>query len=195
MNTVIYVAEITGDDLSGYIAKFPDLPSLAIRASTMAQLLRDARTSLLRELANRENSGEDWPEPTSTAMLREGVATGALLMLIDVQVDDTPIRVNISIGERLLQRLDEAAGAQDMSRSGFIAAAVRRQLEYMAGVEVSSQRLYDEVASVARHVTDAIGPSSTFGRAIAELDQRAIDGLRSITSMIGKGARRTEKED
>ncbi|MHB8285891.1 MAG: type II toxin-antitoxin system HicB family antitoxin [Caulobacteraceae bacterium] len=195
MSTVIYVAEITGDDLSGYRAKFPDLASLTVGAPGLVQLLRDARTSLLRELASRENAGEDWPPATSMDVLRQGAEAGALLMLIDVQVDDTPIRVNISIGERLLQRLDEAAGAQDMSRSGFIASAVRRQLEYTAGAEASSQRLYEEVASVARHVTDAIGPSSTFGRAIAELDQRAVDGLRSLTSMIGKGTRRSEKED
>ena len=191
MTTIVFVAQASGDEASGYRAKFPDLPALVIDAVDIASLLRDARAGLLRELRALEAAGDAWPTPTTmTTFHQRGEHAGDTLLLVDVQVDDPPLRVNISIGERLLKRLDEAATAQDMSRSGFIAAAVRHRLGESPSAkptsfETSAQRLQEEVASVARRVNEAVGPDSTFGRAVAELDIRALEGLRSLTSMIG----------
>ena len=200
MTTIVFVAQVSGYEESGYRAKFPDLPSLVINAVELASLLRDARAGLLRELRALEAAGDAWPSPTTMAALHQSPEhTGETLLLVDVQVDDPPLRVNISIGERLLKRLDEAATAQDMSRSGFIAAAVRHRLGEAPSAkplffEASTQRLQEEVASVARRVNEAVGPDSTFGRAVAELDIRALEGLRSLTSMIASKPREPDHD-
>ena len=191
MRTIVFVAQASGDEASGYRAKFPDFPALVTNAVDIASLLRDARAGLLRELRALEAAGDAWPTPTTmTTFHQRAEHAGDTLLLVDVQVDDPPLRVSISIGERLLKRLDEAATAQDMSRSGFIAAALRHRLGEFPSAkptsfETSAQRLQEEVASVARRVNDAVGPDSTFGRAVAELDVRALEGLRSLTSIIG----------
>ena len=111
-------------------------------------------------------------------------------MLIDVQVEETPVRVNISIGERLLRRLDAAAEAQTMTRSGYIAAAVRQRLgdaETGERAGAGGQRLWEEVSDLRRRVNEAIGPDSAFGRTLADLDARALEGLRAFAAGRGGG--------
>ena len=104
-----------------------------------------------------------------------------MVVLVDVQVEDTPVRVNISIGERLPSRLDAVAAEHGMTRSGFIAAAVRRRLEgepRRAVDDDTVERLRREVANIGRRVNETLGPDSEIGRTLAELDDAATDGLR-----------------
>ena len=120
------------------------------------------------------------------------------LMLIDVQIEDAPVRVNISIGERLLKRIDDAAASQSMTRSGFIAAAVRHRLGDETGPEpaagMDTQRIYDEVVALGRRVNDALGPDSAFGRTLTEWDNRALDGLRKLAGDVASAVGRRSPE-
>ncbi len=194
MPVTVYPALVTGDQPRGYRAAFVDFPNASVTEPGWAELLKAARERLLHELSELERSGRDWPAATSVETLGPLQAGGAVVLLVDVQVDDTPVRVNISIGERLLRRLDEAAQAQNMTRSGFIAAAVLQRLgeDGAARGEPSggSQRLFEEVAEMGRRVNEALGPESTFGRAVAELDARALDGLRVLADNVASAVKR-----
>ena len=187
MTTIVYVARARGGAEQNYTATFPDLPDLSVTAVALPDLLRDARAQLSQALKRLEAAGEAWPTPSTLEALSAEPVTGDLLLLIDVQVEDAPVRVNISIGERLLRRLDEAAEAHDMSRSGFIAAAVRRRLGEDGADR--SQRLHEEAASLGRRIQDAVGAGSPLGRAITDLDSKALDGLRTLSALIGAKAR------
>ena len=193
MPVAVYPALVTGDQAQGYRAELVDFSDTCANASGAADLLQAARERLLAALTGLEHEGRDWPTPTLVETLAQRLqAAGAVLMLVDVQVEETPVRVNISIGDRLLRRLDQAAEAQSMSRSGYIAAAVRERLEEMgAGPEASgSQRLFEEVAEVRRRVNDALGPDSVFGRAVSELDARALEGLRALADNVASAVKR-----
>lgn len=197
MPVVVYAAVITGDQAQGYQASFPDLPGVVVTASGANELIRSAREGLLQELNRLERAGSDWPSATPIERLREeGRAGEGAVVLVDVQIEDTPVRANISIGERLLKRLDEAAEAQDMTRSGFIAAAVRQRLGdegAKPGVEgFASQRLYEEVAAMGRRLNETLGPDSTVGRTLADLDARALEGLRKLTELASGVGRRSK---
>ena len=194
MATLVYPALVTGDHAQGYHANLVDFEQLTPSAASPAELLTAARDLLLGALTRLEKAGRDWPAATPVEALGER-AGGAIVMLVDVQVEDPPMRVNISIGERLLRRLDQTAEAQNMTRSGFIAAAVRQRLGDQAsdetiGERASSQRLLDEVAEVGRRVNEALGPDSAFGRTLADLDARALDGLRLMAENVGAMVKR-----
>ena len=195
MPVAVYPALVTGDQGRGYQADLVDFPGAVVAEPGWMELLKAIRARLLQDLEALEREGVDWPAPTSVETLGPKLqAAGAALLLVDVQVDDTPVRVNISIGERLLRRLDEAAQTQNMTRSGFIAAAVLQRLgEDRASRSEGapgSQRLFDEVAEVGRRVTDALGPESAFGRAVAELDARALEGLRTLADNVASAVKR-----
>ncbi len=196
MAVAVYPALVTGDQIQGYRGELVDFPEVSLHEANSADLLAAARARLLEALSALEKRGGDWPVATPVEALSERVQTaGGVLVLVDVQVEETPVRVNISIGDRLLRRLDDAAEARSMTRSGYIAAAVRQRLgdggpqgEAMSGF--NTQRLFDEVAEVGRRVNEAVGPESAFGRAITELDGRAFQGLRvmaeNVTSAVNR---------
>jgi metal-responsive CopG/Arc/MetJ family transcriptional regulator len=52
--------------------------------------------------------------------------------LVPVEMPGRSVRTNITLDEGLLARLDAAATAEGMSRSGFIAQAVRDRLRVPA---------------------------------------------------------------
>ena len=201
MPVTVYPALVTGDQAQGYRAELVDLPGVAVTEASSADLLRVSRERLLAALTALETAGRDWPVATPVEALGERLqAERAILLLVDIQVEETPVRVNISIGDRLLRQLDEAAEAQSMTRSGYIAAAVRHRLgapgAQAGGVNGPvSQRLFEEVAEVGRRVNDALGPESAFGRAVAELDTRALDSLRMLAGNVSSAVKRRGRED
>ena len=185
MTTILFVALATPDAQAGYRATFPDLPECVVQAPDLAALLLGARQALAAQLQQRADSGETWPKPTPIEAISP--TPGVIPILVDVNVEDTPVRVNISMGERLLERLDAAAEAKGMTRSGFIAQAVRVSLGERGPVpefEAATRRLQDELRTLVRKVNDSVGPNSTFGRRMAELDDQIYEGVRNAADSV-----------
>ena len=185
MTTVLFVALATGDVAQGYRATFPDVPDCVVQAGNLPELLVEARQMLATHLQRTEDAGEPWPEPTPIE--RIAATAGAIPLLVDVSVEDTPVRVNISLGERLLQRLDAAAEARGMTRSGFIAQAVRHSLGERGATpdfEPLMRRVQDEFRSLSRRINDSLGPDSSFGRRMSELDDQILDGVRNAADSV-----------
>jgi hypothetical protein len=197
MSTLFFAALVTGEQTSGYRATIPDLPDLAAQAQDLPSLLGELRRVALERLQSLADAGEAWPSATPIEAI--SAPAGAWALLVDVPVDDTPIRVNISLGERLLQRLDAAAEARGMTRSGFIAQAVRMSLgeQPRGGVEFDAmgRRIQDELAALGRRINESIGPESAFNRRMAEFDDRVLDGVRRAADNVSAAvARRKEAQ-
>lgn len=197
MSTQFFAALVTGDQASGYRATVPDLPDIAAEAADLGQLLSEVRRVALQRLQSLADAGETWPAPTPI----EAVVAppGAWVMIVDIPVEDAPVRVNISLGERLLQRLDAAAEARGMTRSGLIAQAVRFSLGEQAhgGADVGAmgRRIQDELAALGRRINDSIGPESAFSRRMTELDDKVLEGVRRAADNVSAAvARRREAQ-
>jgi predicted RNase H-like HicB family nuclease len=197
MNTVVYPAIAEGDRQAGYRAVFPDLPGCTASGADMGELLvhaREAASAHLKALADKD---EDWPEPTP--MERLGARPGALVM-VDVTVEDAPVRVNLSIGERLLKRIDTAAQARGMTRSAFVAAAARASLgepepraRPTADFEAATRRLQEELSAMGRKLSDSLGPDSAFSRHMAELDVKIYDTIQRTADNVSAAMARRKK--
>jgi predicted RNase H-like HicB family nuclease len=194
MSTILFVALATARADGGYRATFPDLSECVVEAPDLARLLAGAREALLARLQQLADGGEAWPTPTPIQQIQP--QPGVIPVLVDVSVEDTPVRVNISLGERLLQRLDTAAEAKGMTRSGFIAQAVRTSLGERGPAwefEAATRRLQDELSSLVRKVNDSVGPNSAFGRRMAELDGHIFESVRNAADSVSAAmARRRE---
>lgn len=197
MAAVLYFAVVTPSPEGGYAAEFPDLPGVHVAGPDMGALLAAAREAVLAQLQALADDGQEWPKPTPGDLLRPDPPAFALV--VDVHVDDPPVRVNISIGEQLLKRLDAAATARGASRSGFIAQAVRASLgeKVSAGpdFETAARRMQDELSALGRKLTDSLGPNSTFSRTMADFDDRVTETVRKAADSVSAAmARRREAE-
>ena len=193
MSTLHFVALVKGSQEAGYTASFPDMPACSARGADVAGLIVGARRAVLDHLQALADAGEAWPKATPIEQL--GVEPGVIAILIDVAIDDPPIRVNVSLGERLVQRLDAAAEARGMTRSGFIAQSVRMSLgeQPRNDFEGAGRKLQDDFTALARKINDALGPNSTFEKRMADLDDRFYDGVRRAADSVSAAmARRRE---
>lgn len=207
MPNLVFVALATGDQQSGYQAKVPDLPGLAVSGGAIADLVAAAREAILAELQRLGDDGQEWPRPTPAEAVR--AAAGEIPFLIDISVEDAPVRVNISIGEQLLKRIDQAAEARGMSRSGFIASAARTALGEKIGsgtgadFDAIARKLQDEWSVLGRKITESLGPDSAFNRSVNDFDARVTETIRKTADGISAAmarrrdaeARRSPKED
>jgi predicted RNase H-like HicB family nuclease len=185
MTTLLFVALATTDPAVGYRATFPDAPDCAVQARDLVELLQSARQAISAHLQRTADAGESWPTPTPIETIT--LAPGVIPLLVDVNVEDTPVRVNISLGERLVERLDAAAEAKGQTRSGFIAQAVRVALGERGPAndfEAATRRLQEELASLGRKINDSIGPESAFTRRMSELDQQVYEGVRKAADSV-----------
>ncbi len=194
MDTLVYIALVSGDSEGGYRARIPDLQDCRAEASSLAELLVNARKALSDSLCQLAETGESWPAAKPLEAFEP--EPGIMPILVDVAVDDRPVRVNISLGERLLQRLDAAAEMRGMTRSGLIAQAVRinlgEQSRSDSGFEAANRVLQDELSAIGRGINEAIGPESAFGRRMADLDDKLFEGVRKAADGVSSAMARRQ---
>ncbi len=123
------VAELADD--GGYGVFFPDLPGCTSAGSGIQEASTNAVEALSLHIAGMIDDKEQIPEPSAIdAKLPEWAAEAdeAFRFLVPVEMPGKVVRVNITLDEGLLSRLDAAAAADGASRSGFISIAVREVL-------------------------------------------------------------------
>ncbi|MER2266696.1 type II toxin-antitoxin system HicB family antitoxin [Methylobacterium oxalidis] len=116
-----------------YGASFPDFPGATTGADDLETLYRKAAEMLAFHVAGMVEDGVPVPELRSLDALRDDPlfredSAGAMIGLIEVDLPGRAVRVNISVEESLLRRIDRAAEAAGESRSGFLAQAARARL-------------------------------------------------------------------
>ena len=117
----------------GYGVVFPDFPGCVSAGETVQQAAEMAEEALSLHVEGMFEDGEPLPEPSPPdAPLPDWLADApgktVATVLIPVEVPGRTVRVNISLDEGLLARLDRAAAATGETRSGLIARAVREAI-------------------------------------------------------------------
>ena len=125
-----YIALIHKDADSDYGVSFPDLPGLATAGTDLDDARRMAEEALALHIEGMQEDGEAIPEPSSLETImsdrdnRDGVA-----ILVPVPAKAVKaVRVNVTLPEDELERIDRYAAERGLTRSGFLLRAAWREL-------------------------------------------------------------------
>ncbi|WP_430912478.1 type II toxin-antitoxin system HicB family antitoxin [Methylobacterium sp. sgz302541] len=114
-------------------ASFPDFPGATTVAGDLDTLYRKASEMLAFHIDGLVEDEEPIPAMRSIDEWRRdpafrAEAETAMIGLIEVDLPGRAVRVNVSLEEALLRRIDRAAEAAGESRSGFLARAAKARL-------------------------------------------------------------------
>lgn len=111
----------------------PDFPEIASVARSRDEIGGQASDALWTAIDARREDNEPLPPPCAEPwLLTKGWPTPAphLLFFVSVPAEPLPkaVRVNVSLDKHLLGQIDREADRRGMTRSGFLADAVKRSL-------------------------------------------------------------------
>jgi len=114
---------------------FPDLPGCVSAGTTVEEAIHGAREALALHVEGMIEDGLPLPTPSSVHAFGEEdfpdvTVETLLLMPVDVPISarEAPTRINVSLLPSLISRVDAAAEAEGMTRSGLLSIAARQWL-------------------------------------------------------------------
>ncbi len=123
-----YFALMHKEPASDFGVSFPDFPGCVTAGATPDEAANMAAEALALHIEGMVEDGDTIPEPATFDLIRDSEdAKGAAILA--VTVPDQPskvVRLNITLQERVLERIDKAAARRGLTRSGFIAVAANR---------------------------------------------------------------------
>lgn len=129
MRQVTYIAAFTPEPEGGYSVTFPDAPGAITQGEDANEALENAREALELMLEAHDEAGDALPEPRALDIVaREITAAGAIPFAITASAPSKATRINITIDEGLLDRINREVDTRGQSRSAFFADAARRAL-------------------------------------------------------------------
>ncbi|MCO4892644.1 type II toxin-antitoxin system HicB family antitoxin [Cupriavidus sp. WGtm5] len=118
-----------GDATHAHGVSFPDFPGCFSAADEWADIPANAQEAVEAHFAD----GEAIPAPSAVERwLNDPDYQGGVWMLIDIdlsRVNTKAVRVNISLPERLVHAIDDAAKSRHMTRSAFLALAAQHEMD------------------------------------------------------------------
>lgn len=127
---MLYPVYVHKEDNSAYGAAFPDIPGCFAAADDIQAL-----PSAAQEAVEAHFGADDDPIPSASApdawAEHPEYQDGGFWMLVDIdlsRVRSRAVRLNISLPENLVQRIDATARQRGQSRSAFLASAAEREM-------------------------------------------------------------------
>lgn len=126
---MLYPIYVHKDNGSAYGAEFPDFPGCFAAADELKDLPAAAQEAVE---AHFGTDNDPIPKPSSPdAFAKDKAYRGGFWLLVDVdlnKVRSRAIRVNISLPESLVGRIDNEAHRRGQTRSAFLAMAAEREM-------------------------------------------------------------------
>ena len=135
MSIVYFPAIVEGGKKKGYSVFFPDLPGCVSAGDTLQAAACNAEEALGGHLALTVEEGLDVPKPSEIDRIARDpdVKEVARILVRAVLPSDRVLRVNVTLPEDLLRRIDARTG----NRSRFLADAAERALRIRANSKAS----------------------------------------------------------
>ncbi len=127
-----YIALIRKDQDSDFGVDFPDFPGCVTAGSTLAEAREMAGEALRFHVDGMLEDGESLPEPQSLETImadRANLEAVACLVTLPEPPART-VRVNVTLPEHTLRRIDDWAKSRGLSRSAFLAEAALESIAH-----------------------------------------------------------------
>lgn len=116
-----------------YGISFPDFPGCVSTGRSIDEAMFKGEQALALHVAGMIEDGEALPELRSVAQLRADPEfrddfKKATIATVPIELPRRVARINISIDEGVLERIDRAAEAAGQSRSAFLVEAAKRRI-------------------------------------------------------------------
>lgn len=127
-----YIALIHKEANSGFGASFPDFPGAITVSETLEELRSMAEEVLAFHIEGMAEDGDEIPAPTSfdaislTEDFRDAVA---VLAIKAPDLANPAVRINITIPDQMLKRIDSYASQHGLTRSGFLVNAAKKEID------------------------------------------------------------------
>jgi predicted RNase H-like HicB family nuclease len=163
-----YIALIHKDPESDYGVSFPDLPGCVTAGVDLDDARRMAEEALALHLAGMAEDDEPIPEPSLLeAVMADRENRDAVAILVKAPpATAKAVRVNMTVPEDELERIDKFAAEHGMTRSGFLLYAAKKALRL---AEIAEGRGF------VRSETPANSAKS---------DARGADPLQELSEMV-----------
>lgn len=124
-----FIAIIEAGDAPGYSVFFPDLPGCTSAGDIIEEAARNAEEALGLHLRGMIEDGDEIPAPTRPEAIElDPDVHEVARFLVRGEAPSRSVRLNISLDESLVAKIDRAAAASATTRSGFLARAARKAL-------------------------------------------------------------------
>ena len=195
------VVALIDEDNGRFGVSFPDFPGCTTVARSLDHAVAKAGEVLAFHVEGLAEDGT-LPEPRTLGELRgdpqfrESVAN-ALAFLVPYAPPSRAMRINITMDEALLVRIDAAANAAGESRSGYLAEAAKRRLasEFVG----AAHERYTDAMTASNIPASRTDPKSLKGRAASMSAARlatengTIRRTGEVTLDVGRPPNQTNK--
>jgi predicted RNase H-like HicB family nuclease len=127
-----YIAVVYKEPASDYGVSFPDFPGCITAGKTIDEAKDLAYEALLLHWEGLREDGEPLPAPTNLEDIVDDPENADAMAFLVVSVPDAQgkaKRINITIPEETLRRVDSAAKRRGLSRSSFLTRAAQEVME------------------------------------------------------------------
>lgn len=129
MPVIYYPAIIDRTPNGFYGITFPDFPGCVSAGATVQETARKGEEALAAHVSFMMRDGDPVPEPTPMDAIKMDPEEGDVAcLLVRLELPGKVVRFNATMDEGLLVAVDQAAKQRGMTRSGFLADAVRHSL-------------------------------------------------------------------
>ncbi|TCS59964.1 type II toxin-antitoxin system HicB family antitoxin [Varunaivibrio sulfuroxidans] len=120
-----YIALLRKEEESDFAVEFPDFPGCVTAGTTLDEAKDMAVEALALHIEGIREDGGGLPTPSRLeTIMADPHNVGAVAFLVDAPaVKEKAVRVNFTILESVLRRVDAHAKAQHLTRSAFLAEA------------------------------------------------------------------------
>jgi predicted RNase H-like HicB family nuclease len=121
-----YIAVIMKDQNSDYGVLFPDFLGCISAGETLEEAKNMGEEALQFHIDSMIEDGEELPAPSTLDQVKKKYKKAVIYLLVSVRVPTKATRINITIDEKLLRKLDKYLINHDESRSSFFAKAIEQ---------------------------------------------------------------------
>ena len=126
-----YIAVVHKDPKSDFGVSFPDIPGCVTAGSTIDEAKDMAHDALSLHIKGMLEDGDKIPVPSKLEDIMDDpdYSDAAAILVVSVsEVKPRSIRVNITVPEDMLRKIDSVAKKRGMSRSSFLVHAAQNAI-------------------------------------------------------------------